>query len=117
MGDVFLSIFVISILGIFVILVRKIPALMRIPFESIENRETFFQFLKRKIIELPNIISKVYHLFLSILEKHLHRAKIRSLKMHNMFDAWKTSVKDKKEVVSDTIEQRKNGTSEEHLPE
>lgn len=90
---------------------------MRIPLESIENRETFLEFLKRKIVELPNILSGAYHIFLSILEKYLHLAKIWSLKMHNKLDSWKTSVKDKKEVVNDTIEQRKNGILEDSSSE
>lgn len=83
-------------LSIFIIIARKIPVLRNVPLASLENAETFFEFVARKVREIPEFPSCISHGVLSLVEKYLHRAKILSLRLHNVFDGWRTSVRDKK---------------------
>jgi len=94
-----------SLIGIFYILYKKIPILANISLESLQNRESFFAFVKRLVKSLlshihPNKI-KIY--FLVAAEKILARSRATTLKMHKTI-----------ELLSKDIKQRSQQEKWEH---
>lgn len=108
---------IISILGISFIIFRKIPLLKAIPLKTIENQESFFSFLKRKLFEIPDLLALIYSWFISIFEKYLLRIKILSLKIHNKTHNILETVRSKKkgdiENVSSNIENQVSAKSDQ----
>lgn len=101
-----LSIFLISVLGILIIVGRKISQLKKISLFSFENFDAaFLIFVKRKLNDGFKIIFSIYYLFINFLEKFLLRLKIISLKTynksHNMLETIREHKNDKNKKDSD----------------
>lgn len=84
-----------SLGGLSYLLYKKMPTLKDIPLESIQNKETFFEFLQRifKSVFSQVNIRKVKIFFLVFAEKVLSRSKSASFKIHNTIEILSKSVK------------------------
>jgi len=86
-----------SLAGAFYILYKKLPALVNIPLESIQNKETFFSFLRRIIKSLFSFVHpkkiKIYTLVLA--EKVLSRFRTTTLKVHETIELMSRDLKHK----------------------
>lgn len=58
------------------------------PEESLDYKETFPEFIRRKKSELPIRLGKIKIYFLTEFNKKLIRSKILSLKIHNVMHVW-----------------------------
>ena len=88
-----ISILIGSLLGIGVILIRKIPVLVELP-EVIKkpSGEPFWLKLKRKIKNIPGFKSFSYEIF---LQKLLSRIRILTLKTDNKTSSWLQRLREK----------------------
>lgn len=77
-----------SLLGIFYMISKKIPALMLLSEESLTLKETFPEFLNRKTKELPSVAKDFHVGFLKSVNKQLLKSKVLSLKVHNKMNDW-----------------------------
>lgn len=77
-----------SFMGISFMIAKKVPTLVLLSEESLDYKETFPEFLKRKRLELPLKMGKVKIDFLTGFNKKLIKSKIMSLKIHNVMHAW-----------------------------
>jgi|GEM_PF-3247577 len=89
--------FFLSFAGIFYIICKKIPVLLKIPPESLQNKESFKDFLKRLIKSFFSYIhpKKLKIFFLVLAEKILSRFRATTLKMHKAIELLSKDIKQK----------------------
>lgn len=87
-----LVILIFSLLGIVVIVWRKIPVLADSPEILSDKREPISLRLKRKIKELPSVKNFSYELF---LQKFISKIRILTLKTDNQTFNWLQKLKEK----------------------
>ncbi len=89
--------FFVSLAGALYIILRKFPVLANIPVESIENRETFFAFLKRVFLSIFSYVhfKKIKIYFLVVLDKILVRFRSSILKVHKTIETLSEDIKQK----------------------
>lgn len=94
-----------SLGGLSYLLYKKMSTLSDIPLESIQNKETFFDFLQRifKSVFSQVNIKKIKIFFLVFTEKVLLRFKTASFKVYNTI-----------EILSKAVKQRSQQEKWEH---
>jgi hypothetical protein len=107
---------VVSILGIAVILIRRMPELAALPVETKKAKEpgeSFFVKLKNRVISLKLFKSSSFEIF---LQKILSKIRVLTLRIENITAHWllklRERAKKKKEVENDRYWQElKDSTS------
>jgi len=86
-----------SLFGALYILYKKISVLNKIDIESMQNRETFFEFLGRSFKLIFSYFSpkKIKIFILVIFEKILSRSRASTLKIHKTIEALSKDIKQK----------------------
>ncbi len=89
--------FFLSLASIFYIIFKRIPILTEIPLESLQNRESFIEFLKRLFKSFLSCIhpKKIKIYFLVLAEKLLIRSKTTTLKIHKAIEVLSKDIKQK----------------------
>jgi len=108
---------IISILGITVILIRRMPELAALPVETKKAKEpgeSFFVKIKNKFISLKLFKSFSFEIF---LQKILSKIRVLTLRIENIISHWllklRERAKKKKEVENDQYWQElKDSTSQ-----
>lgn len=62
---------------------KKIPAILSVPENTIENQETFFEYMERTVKGIPHKLREWEIAVLEKSTKNLFKFKILSLKIHN----------------------------------
>ncbi len=88
---------VLSFIAGFYIIFKKIPVIKNIPPESVQNRETFFAFLKRILKSAISVFhpKKIKMYTLIVVEKILSRFKLTTLKIHKTIELLSKDIKRK----------------------
>lgn len=84
-----------SLGGAIFVIVRKMPALMALPEESLEFKETFVEFLKRKKAEISPTLRKAEISLLESTNKKLLKFKIVFLRIYNITHSWTEALNDR----------------------
>jgi len=102
---------VLSILGIAIVIGRRIRIISAIPVEMLVYQESFLGFIKRRIKEFFEFFSRIKPFLMKVFEKNLLRIKILSLRLHNKIHAILEIIRSNKEIEraeSDKKEEDKN---------
>lgn len=89
-----------SLSGAIFAIIKKIPALMALPEDSLKYKETFVEFLKRKINDIPPKLRKVEINLLTSVSKTLLKFKIFFLRIYNITHGWT-------EILNNRLHRRK----------
>lgn len=94
-----------SLGGAVFMIVKKIPTLMMLPADSLEYKETFVEFLTRKIKDIPPKLRKAEIDLLTSTSKTLSKFKIFFLRIYNITHGWT-------EILNNRLHHRKKRIEE-----
>lgn len=107
-----------SLGGAIFVIIKKIPAMMALPADSLEYKETFIEFLKRKINGIPAKLRKTEINLLANTSKRLQKFKIFFLRIYNIIHSWTEALNNRlhhrKKRAREIIEEAENNNSEEN---
>ena len=90
-------VFILSLLGIAFIIVKKIPALSRLPEEPLIERRSFKMIVQWPANTIKRLIAGSFfqNILVADLEKSLRKFKIAALKIYNVVDKFIEKLKGK----------------------
>lgn len=94
-----------SLGGAVFMIAKKIPTLMMLPADSLEYKETFVEFLTRKIKDIPPKLRKAEIDLLTSTSKTLSKFKIFFLRIYNITHGWT-------EILNNRLHHRKKRIEE-----